>query len=129
MTGCITFYSAMARITMVAIEMLPVQEQNYNGILVFPVIFILTRVFHCHGLDDGDILKRIDQIPSFYLILNFMFAWQMTGALLRNPHKDDDLDLPLFDLGIVACATKNFYDENKLSEGGFEPVYKVLIYN
>lgn len=42
---------------MVTIEMLPVREQNYNGILVFPVIFILTPVFHCHGIDDGDILK------------------------------------------------------------------------
>ncbi|KAG5255097.1 G-type lectin S-receptor serine/threonine-protein kinase [Salix suchowensis] len=46
------------------------------------------------------------------------------GALLRNPHKDDDLGLPLFDLGTVASATNNFSDENKLGEGGFGPVYK-----
>lgn len=58
-----------------------------------------------------------------------MLAWQMTGALLRNPHKDDDLGLPLFDLGTVASATNNFSDENKLGEGGFGPVYKVAIYN
>ena len=58
-----------------------------------------------------------------------MLAWQMTGALLRNQHKADDLDLPLFDLGTVACATNSFSDENKLGEGGFGPVYKVLIYN
>ena len=57
MTGCITFNSVVGRITMVAIEMLPVRKQNYNGILVFPVIFILTPVFHCHGLDDGEILR------------------------------------------------------------------------
>ncbi|KAF9666872.1 hypothetical protein SADUNF_Sadunf16G0273900 [Salix dunnii] len=55
-----------------------------------------------------------------------MLAWQMTVALLRNPHKDDDVDLPLFDLGIVACATSNFSDEHKLGEGGFGPVYKTV---
>ena len=53
----------------------------------------------------------------------------MTGALQRNPHKKYDLDLPLFDLGTVARATNNFSVENKLGEGGFGPVYKVLIYN
>ena len=41
---------------MVAIEMLTVPK-NYNGILAFPVIVILTPVFHCHGIDNGDFLK------------------------------------------------------------------------
>ncbi|KAJ6423316.1 hypothetical protein OIU84_024286 [Salix udensis] len=118
MTGCITFYSAEGRITMVTIEMLPVREQNYNGILVFPVIFILTPVFHCHGIDDGDILKvrtksnvkrRIvvsTVLSTAILFLGLalvLYVWkrkqQKNGALLRNPHKDDDLGLPLFDLG------------------------------
>ncbi|KAF9666874.1 hypothetical protein SADUNF_Sadunf16G0274100 [Salix dunnii] len=57
-----------------------------------------------------------------------LYVWkkkqQKNGGLLRNPHKEDDLDLPLFDLSTVACATNNFSDENKLGEGGFEPVYK-----
>jgi hypothetical protein len=42
-------------------------------------------------------------------------------------HKED-LELPMFDLGTLACATNNFSVENKLGEGGFGSVYKVLIY-
>jgi hypothetical protein len=34
----------------------------------------------------------------------------------------------MFDLGTLACATNNFSVENKLGEGGFGSVYKVLIY-
>jgi len=34
--------------------------------------------------------------------------------------------LPLFDLHVVAAATNNFSSENKLGEGGFGPVYKVM---
>ncbi|RWR84406.1 G-type lectin S-receptor-like serine/threonine-protein kinase [Cinnamomum micranthum f. kanehirae] len=33
-------------------------------------------------------------------------------------------ELPLFGFSIVAIATNNFSDENKLGEGGFGPVYK-----
>ena len=34
-------------------------------------------------------------------------------------------DLPLFDLSVIAAATNNFSDANKLGEGGFGSVYKV----
>jgi hypothetical protein len=43
--------------------------------------------------------------------------------------KKEDLELPFFDFGTLACATNNFSTDNKLGEGGFGPVYKVLIYN
>ncbi|KAG6776738.1 hypothetical protein POTOM_016525 [Populus tomentosa] len=33
-------------------------------------------------------------------------------------------DLPLFDLSVMAAATNNFSDANKLGEGGFGSVYK-----
>ena len=34
-------------------------------------------------------------------------------------------DLPLFDLSVIAAATDNFSDDNKLGEGGFGSVFKV----
>ncbi|XP_040377653.1 G-type lectin S-receptor-like serine/threonine-protein kinase At4g27290 [Oryza brachyantha] len=42
----------------------------------------------------------------------------------RRSHHDDDLELPVFDLGTIAAATDGFSINNKLGEGGFGPVYK-----
>ena len=39
--------------------------------------------------------------------------------------KKENLELPLFDLTIIADATSNFSSEHKIGEGGFGPVYKV----
>lgn len=36
-------------------------------------------------------------------------------------------DFPYIDLGSLCVATKNFSDSNKLGQGGFGPVYKVVI--
>ncbi|KAA8523796.1 hypothetical protein F0562_010219 [Nyssa sinensis] len=41
--------------------------------------------------------------------------------------KKEDLELPLFDYATIADATDNFSVSNKLGEGGFGPVYKVII--
>lgn len=35
-------------------------------------------------------------------------------------------DLPLMDLALIHDATTNFSDANKLGEGGFGPVYRVI---
>jgi len=39
--------------------------------------------------------------------------------------KEDDMELPLFDLVAIKQQQTNFSIENKLGEGGFDPVYKV----
>lgn len=49
-------------------------------------------------------------------------------TLIRNEEsqiKDEDIELPLFDVQTILAATDNFSMENKLGEGGFGPVYKV----
>jgi hypothetical protein len=45
----------------------------------------------------------------------------------NNMQRKEDLELPLFDFSNLACATNNFSIDNKLGEGGFGTVYKVLI--
>ena len=36
-------------------------------------------------------------------------------------------ELPLLALGKLATATNNFHEANKLGQGGFGPVYKVML--
>ncbi|KAK7849707.1 receptor-like serine/threonine-protein kinase sd1-8 [Quercus suber] len=38
----------------------------------------------------------------------------------------EDLELPFFSLTTIAIATNNFSRNNKLGEGGFGLVYKIL---
>ncbi|CAL5335843.1 unnamed protein product [Camellia sinensis] len=53
------------------------------------------------------------------------------GSLMQNSERGyndksqkEDLELPLFDLAVIANSTNNFSIDNKLGEGGFGPVYK-----
>ncbi|RDX68443.1 G-type lectin S-receptor-like serine/threonine-protein kinase, partial [Mucuna pruriens] len=48
------------------------------------------------------------------------FQWRQEYFRLRK----EDMDLPTFDMSIIAKATNNFSSRNKLGEGGFGPVYK-----
>ena len=43
-------------------------------------------------------------------------------------NRKKDHELPLLSFSCMATATNNFSDENKLGEGGFGPVYKVIPY-
>lgn len=38
----------------------------------------------------------------------------------------EDLDVPLFDFVTIVRSTNNFSGTNKIGEGGFGPVYKVI---
>jgi hypothetical protein len=42
--------------------------------------------------------------------------------------KEKDFELPLFSYVSVLAVTNNFSTVNKLGEGGYGPVYKVLIF-
>lgn len=40
--------------------------------------------------------------------------------------EEEDLELPFLDLDAISEATNGFSDGNKLGQGGFGPVYKVI---
>ncbi|KAI8000707.1 G-type lectin S-receptor-like serine/threonine-protein kinase [Camellia lanceoleosa] len=43
--------------------------------------------------------------------------------------EEEDLALLLFDLATISSATNNFSLTNKIGEGGFGPVYRVIFHN
>ena len=46
---------------------------------------------------------------------------------MKDLESTHDSDLPFFDLKAIAAATDNFSTANKLGEGGFGSVYKVIL--
>ncbi|KAL2327813.1 hypothetical protein Fmac_021240 [Flemingia macrophylla] len=49
---------------------------------------------------------------------------KLYGKCYKIRQRREDVDLPTFDLSVLATATENFATKNKLGEGGFGPVYK-----
>ncbi|CAA3031000.1 G-type lectin S-receptor-like serine threonine-kinase At4g27290 isoform X1 [Olea europaea subsp. europaea] len=47
-----------------------------------------------------------------------------TGGHNTDAGREEDMDLPLFNLATISLATQNFSVNMKLGEGGFGPVYK-----
>ena len=47
--------------------------------------------------------------------------------MLENEVDDEKEDLPFFDFRTIANATNNFSNNCKIGEGGFGPVYKVIV--
>ena len=52
---------------------------------------------------------------------------EQSSESAKTNERQEDLDLPLFDLDTILNATNEFSRNNKLGGGGFGPVYKVRI--
>ncbi|CAJ1978651.1 unnamed protein product [Sphenostylis stenocarpa] len=87
----------------------------------------------------GDSRKVAVVVPGIVssivaMVVIFLFIYWITKTKFRakgimkptvkiNESKED-LELPSFDFDTIACATNDFSSDNKLSQGGFGPVYK-----
>ncbi|XP_019449118.1 PREDICTED: G-type lectin S-receptor-like serine/threonine-protein kinase At4g27290 [Lupinus angustifolius] len=87
----------------------------------------------------GDSKKKVIVIAStisslcVMLIIFTLIYWKRRSKFKEIPEwtrdnnnesKQEDLEVPLFDLSLVKHATNDFSTYNKLGEGGFGPVYK-----
>ncbi|KAD7477543.1 hypothetical protein E3N88_00679 [Mikania micrantha] len=80
-------------------------------------------------------------IISGVLLIGFITSWlcrarksnnnaeQIEEDVALDVHKNHEeaMELPLFTFSIIAIATANFSNDNKLGEGGFGPVYKGVL--
>uniref|UniRef100_K7LUW1 Receptor-like serine/threonine-protein kinase n=1 Tax=Glycine max TaxID=3847 RepID=K7LUW1_SOYBN len=74
-------------------------------------------------------------VTTFGLIIIYVWIWiiKNPGAArkfykqnFRKVKRMKEIDLPTFDLSVLANATENFSSKHKLGEGGFGPVYKII---
>lgn len=54
------------------------------------------------------------------------FSWTAETICRKDKGERDDIKLPTFDFLAISNATNHFSQSNKLGQGGFGPVYKVL---
>ncbi|KAH1042338.1 hypothetical protein AAZX31_09G092400 [Glycine max] len=83
----------------------------------------------------------VSTIASLVLVMLVAFCIYMIKKIYKGKTKtrmsredkdegrQEDLELPFFDLATIVNATNNFSIENKLGEGGFGPVYKGTLVN
>ena len=77
-------------------------------------------------------------LNQFQFLLRFHGTIECLIALFGIPDKSktkesierqlEDVDVPLFNLLTITIATNNFLLKNKIGQGGFGPVYKVIQY-
>jgi len=65
-------------------------------------------------------MLHISVAPRLYHLAPFQER-QVYSRLIK-----EDMDLSIFEFSILVKATNNFSSTNKLGEGGFGPVYKVI---
>lgn len=62
----------------------------------------------------------------YFFFLPILEEMERSGIIGQNDEgRDEDMELPFFDLSTITRATDDFSIDNKLGEGGFGPVYKV----
>ncbi|KDO74343.1 hypothetical protein CISIN_1g003254mg [Citrus sinensis] len=78
--------------------------------------------------------KNKKQVMIIITSISLATAVIFIGGLMyrRKKHSNqgnekEEMELPIFDLKIIANATDNFSEKNKLGEGGFGPVYKGML--
>nr|KYP55938.1 Putative serine/threonine-protein kinase receptor [Cajanus cajan] len=72
----------------------------------------------------GVIIFGLVITACIFMIKNPGAARKLISKHYKIKQKKEDVELPTFNLSVLANATENFSIRNKLGEGGFGPVYK-----
>ncbi|KAG6754690.1 hypothetical protein POTOM_040484 [Populus tomentosa] len=96
---------------------------------IFLALVILILTIFCFRKPKQEVKKEIGNIQEDQLL-----DWA-GRATVGDDYSDKDIqgevtsqDLPLIRLDVINEATRQFSDENKLGQGGFGPVYRLLVY-
>ena len=72
--------------------------------------------------------RQIDQRNQAYRIYTYneRHVQDLIDAGEFNEENEKGIDVPFYDLESILVATDNFSNENKLAQGGYGPVFKVI---
>ncbi|KAI4346137.1 hypothetical protein L6164_013212 [Bauhinia variegata] len=71
----------------------------------------------------------LSAISGMFLFWSYYFCKVRRNMTAVDQGLKEDMDLPLFDMSIIATSTDNFSNKNKIGEGGFGCVYKGKLVN
>ncbi|GMN65513.1 hypothetical protein TIFTF001_034582 [Ficus carica] len=118
-SGCLTWFG----------DIIDVKEIHVKG--SEENIYVRLSASDIRLLRDADKRKPLKFILGASVIAGICIFgiafWCITWKLrkrVKGKSKDEDIDLPLFDLATIISATDNFSTENMIGKGGFGPVYK-----
>ncbi|KAL7131064.1 hypothetical protein ABFS83_13G174800 [Erythranthe nasuta] len=125
-SGCLLWFEDLLDIRLLSGEeqviyiRMAASELDSNGKKGKPVVIIA-------------VLTSLGVVVLLVLCL-VLFIWRrkkigqkLTEEGGRKESREEDLELPIYDLSTVTKATNNFSTSNKLGEGGFGPVYKGIL--
>ncbi|KAI9075621.1 hypothetical protein K1719_042421 [Acacia pycnantha] len=87
-----------------------------------------SEIDHFGNGGHGSISKKklagimVGSVVTIFIIIFGLISFKRKTKLKMS--ETEVMDLPTFDLSVIAKATSNFSSINKLGEGGFGPVYK-----
>ncbi|KAK8637881.1 hypothetical protein V6N13_136337 [Hibiscus sabdariffa] len=85
-------------------------------------IFLLMMVIICY------LQKKICKSQGLSGVAKLSVSWIKTKISVGRKHESDDPNLQFFSFSSIKASTNNFSYDNKLGEGGYGPVYKVMHY-
>ena len=71
--------------------------------------------------------KEVDEISETTKLFEMAGPSESTRHSLRLLKQNNPTELPLFEFSAILVATNHFSPMNKLGQGGFGSVYKVII--
>ncbi|KAL5548109.1 hypothetical protein UlMin_003340 [Ulmus minor] len=110
-------------------ELIDIREMNFED--NEQEVYVRLSASEIKSMGDANKKKRLKIILAVSTISGMsilvFLSWCIIGKLrarARGKIKDEDTDLPFFDLATIISATNNFSPEYEIGAGGFGPVYK-----
>ncbi|GMY12670.1 G-type lectin S-receptor-like serine/threonine-protein kinase At1g11330 [Fagus crenata] len=110
-TGCMSWNRSL----------IDTQELSRNGVDLY------IRLAYSELDTKRDVIKIVTAaviVGTVFIFICTYFLWRWMSKHKDNLNQVEVQEIPLFNFEMLAGATNNFHESNKLGQGGFGPVYR-----